>query len=122
MVSADGEIHGSIGGGVMEYNLVEEARKMLQEKKMTTFVRYQVHRKESLDSSGMICSGEQQVAFLPLSNAFQSDISAIMDAIASGERMKLMMKPDSLSLHPLSKAHRMNTEIKAILNGYTKKY
>lgn len=113
MVSADGEIHGSIGGGVMEYNLVEEARKMLQEKKITSLVRYQVHRKESLDSSGMICSGEQQVAFLPLSNAFQSDISAIMDAITSGERMKLIMKPNSLALSPLSKAHRMNTEIKS---------
>src|SRR4051794_39571341 len=57
-VAADGELMGSIGGGIMEVNLVELARNgKLNEYKALR----QVHRRNSENASGMICSGEQTV-------------------------------------------------------------
>lgn len=63
VVAQDGDLQGSIGGGVMEYRLTEEARKLLPAG-FSPFLRRQDHHKEnSKDPSGMICSGKQMVAF-----------------------------------------------------------
>lgn len=63
LVWADG-LSGSIGGGIMEHKLVELAREMLARGKREILVKRQIHSKESSqDRSGMICSGEQTIAF-----------------------------------------------------------
>ncbi len=60
---ADGELYGSIGGGVMEVNLVEESRVFLRDAETRgrgdaeTVLSEQVHQKNSRHASGMICSG-----------------------------------------------------------------
>ncbi len=66
MVVARDEITGSVGGGVMEVNLVESARRLLKEKEKINFIKRQVHRKNSPDASGMICSGGQTVILCKL--------------------------------------------------------
>jgi xanthine dehydrogenase accessory factor len=60
-VTSDGELAGSIGGGVMEVALVERARALLQTATDQTEIVEQVHRRDVPDSSGMICSGRQTV-------------------------------------------------------------
>lgn len=65
MIVAHDDIAGSVGGGLMEVNLVEQARRLIKEEK-SGFVKAQVHRKTSPDASGMICSGEQKVVFFRL--------------------------------------------------------
>lgn len=62
-VAADGELCGSIGGGVMEVELVERSRAILSEpgEAATPLLIEQVHRKDVPNSSGMICSGRQTV-------------------------------------------------------------
>ncbi|MBK7933722.1 MAG: XdhC family protein [Acidobacteria bacterium] len=84
-VSADGELCGSIGGGVMEVNLVEQSRGLLSDPGGTangfpaaTLVE-QVHQKNSTDPSGMICSGKQTVILKRLT----SDDAATIDSIAA---------------------------------------
>ncbi len=69
-VAADGELCGSIGGGVMEVRLVEEAKSILSEPGAiaTGLLREQVHQKNSADPSGMICSGRQIVLSKRLTN------------------------------------------------------
>ncbi len=67
-VGVDGEIFGSIGGGIMEFNLVEEAKILLKKESFAPFIKKQIHRSEIIDSSGMICSGEQEVLFYLLKN------------------------------------------------------
>ncbi len=57
---------GSIGGGLMERQLSEQAQELLRKGVFQAFAKRQVHRKEDPHSSGMICSGEQTVAFIPL--------------------------------------------------------
>src|ERR1044071_412187 len=81
-VAEDGELIGSIGGGVMEVNLVEEARAEFatawtsQEKAR---LRIQEHRKQSDNPSGMICSGQQTVILTRLDS---NDCEAISTVIA----------------------------------------
>ena len=84
-VAADGELFGSIGGGVMEMRLVEQARLLLSNPDPQTnpFVVEQVHRKNAENASGMICSGRQSVIFQPLTNAELGTIDDIIAALIS---------------------------------------
>ena len=69
-VAADGELCGSIGGGVMEVNLVEEARMLASEPgAIATGFRVQEHRTNSANASGMICSGKQTVILKRLNSS-----------------------------------------------------
>jgi xanthine dehydrogenase accessory factor len=67
MIVAEDDLIGSIGGGVMEVSLVQQARDALKknrreaESEKTGFVKMQVHRKNSPNPSGMICSGKQTI-------------------------------------------------------------
>ena len=59
-VNADGEIVGSIGGGIMEHKFVEMAKDKLKVSEEFNHIYKQIHDKSSLKfQSGMICSGEQ---------------------------------------------------------------
>ncbi len=81
-VAADGELSGSIGGGVMEVRLVEIAKSQIHNSKfeITSELVEQIHRKNIPNSSGMICSGRQTVLFKLLR---PSDSNAVDEAITS---------------------------------------
>lgn len=81
-VGEGGDLSGSIGGGVMEVELVERARQLLSEKPaaaadLTPSLVEQEHRENARHPSGMICSGEQTVIFKLLS---RTDIAAVETA------------------------------------------
>lgn len=66
-VTENGYMGGSIGGGFMEQKLVELAKSNLVKGSFEPFQKKQIHRKDAAkDQSGMICSGEQTVAFYSL--------------------------------------------------------
>ncbi len=100
LTTSHGPPEGSIGGGVMEIELVKEAQKMLQAGELRAFAKRQVHRKNSKDSSGMICSGEQTVAFLPLSPEQLPLIERLSKASAR-DQLKLSLSPQGMELLPL---------------------
>lgn len=63
-VTESGEMCGSIGGGIMEHKLVEYAISLLKTGSFKPFLKHQIHRPgEDKDRSGMICSGDQTIAF-----------------------------------------------------------
>ncbi len=63
-IDQQGTMIGSIGGGFMEHKLVELAKSLLEKGPFIPFCKKQIHRtNEVKDRSGMICSGEQIVAF-----------------------------------------------------------
>jgi len=63
-VTSRHEIEGSIGGGIMEHKLIELAKNRLETGPFHPFIKKQIHRKDiDKEQSGMICSGEQIVAF-----------------------------------------------------------
>lgn len=79
LVSESGLLFGSIGGGMMEYNLVEETKTLILKNTAPAKFRL-VHRINQEDASGLICSGEQTVAMYPLA---QKDITWVEQIIQS---------------------------------------
>lgn len=66
-VADDKSFEGTIGGGIMEFKLVEKARNLLAQNHQQIFLQEQFHDKEhSKNQSGMICSGSQIISFVPL--------------------------------------------------------
>ena len=95
-VGVDGRLSGSIGGGVMEVNLVEQSRALLSEPPAsaggflsepraaaTRFLplSQQIHRENSPHASGMICSGKQTVIFKLLDPDSLETVEAIISAL-----------------------------------------
>lgn len=106
-VASSGEMRGSIGGGVMEVRLVEQAREILdagderREDEETrrrgakagsrkppseiqnpkSKILEQDHRKNSAHPSGMICSGKQTVIFYRLGAGDLDAVLAIIGAL-----------------------------------------
>ena len=95
LVAQDKFIFGSIGGGVMEISLVKEAQQLLIEEYSPTFIKKQIHKGQTKNSSGMICSGEQTVAFHCLNFNHISVIQAIINCIQNGEKGKVSLTPIS---------------------------
>jgi len=61
-VNDQGNMAGSIGGGIMEHKFVELAKSILTNNSETNSVHLQVHSKSAPEhQSGMICSGEQTI-------------------------------------------------------------
>ena len=59
-VSETGETYGTIGGGIMEYKLIDHAKEILKQKTFTPEIQTLYHRTSgSGEKSGMICSGSQ---------------------------------------------------------------
>src|SRR5215510_7064587 len=69
-VNANGNMEGSIGGGIMEHKFVEMAGEKLRamsSELRAGDIKKQVHDKTAgKDQSGMICSGEQTILLYPL--------------------------------------------------------
>jgi xanthine dehydrogenase accessory factor len=88
-VAEDGELIGSIGGGVMEVNLVEQARALLSEAvgDLAPSLIEQEHRTNSDHPSGMICSGQQTILRLLID---PGDLSIV--EIAAGENAWLKIE------------------------------
>lgn len=78
-VSTSNKIQGSIGGGIMEHKLVELCKSILSQGSFSPFIKKQIH-KDGIpnDKSGMICSGEQIVAFY----YFDSSNSNLLKSLA----------------------------------------
>jgi xanthine dehydrogenase accessory factor len=94
-VAEDGTLFGSIGGGVMEVNLVETAKEFLiltDEEALkkyghsSVFGQEQVHRKNSEHSSGMICSGKQRVVFVKINPSELNKIRSFSSALAKNKK------------------------------------
>jgi len=87
-VASDGELCGSIGGGVMEVKLVDQARMILSEPGAiaTGFpdavLIEQVHQKNAQNSSGMICSGRQTVILKQLTSADAATVNSIIEILS----------------------------------------
>jgi len=107
LVAEDGFIFGSVGGGVMEFSLVEEIKELLQQEEQPIFFRKQIHQGNGKDKSGMICSGEQTVVFHPLYSSHTSLIENILNCLRSNHQKTIHFSP---------------TGIDFIENGISEKY
>lgn len=96
-VSESGTMSGSIGGGVMEYNMVELARKEAKSGNQKVLIKKQIHNPDAgKDKSGLICSGEQTHAFIPLDKSKFDIINNIVIKLDIGENGALTLNQDGL--------------------------
>ncbi len=80
VVNEQEELLGSIGGGIMEHKLVEQCKADLLKRDFEPFIKRQIHQSDiPKDRSGMICSGEQTIAFYPLDSSHSKLISELVD-------------------------------------------
>lgn len=94
-VAADGNFNGTIGGGIMEHKLVEKARQMLIDKGDSIELMWQYHDKQqSIDQSGMICSGSQLNAFVPLNPTDKQ----LIEYITEGLHKTIIITPKGFQL------------------------
>jgi xanthine dehydrogenase accessory factor len=105
-VAADGEFEGTIGGGIMEHKLVEKARAMLQQNANGITLVRQYHDKEhTKDQSGMICSGSQLIAFVPLTEAHDNVVQQIISSHNNGLIGNIVLTNQELTLSASSATH-----------------
>jgi xanthine dehydrogenase accessory factor len=77
-VTKDG-MFGTIGGGIMEHKLVEYVQSLLDKPAFEPFIKHQMHDKSApKDQSGMICSGQQTIAFYDIDADFLPLVNQIL--------------------------------------------
>ncbi len=94
------DMSGSIGGGMMEYKLVELAKDLLKnnEPNLKQDLKRQIHSKSApRHQSGMICSGEQTVFLYKIQPANDSPVIAqIIQILAQNGNAVLQLSPAGL--------------------------
>jgi xanthine dehydrogenase accessory factor len=117
-VAQDGELIDSIGGGVMEVNLVNKSREILGTLSVSnaiaeseppavaggsaSAISEQVHRKDVPNSSGMICSGKQTVIFRLLTPGDLERVNYAIDGVIHREGEILLITSETFAVgHPI---------------------
>ncbi len=93
MVAEDGSIYGSIGGGIMEFNLVEKVKEILKKDVQSIFLKRQIHKENIKESSGIICSGEQTIVFYPVGKDHIQVIKNVIDCLQNNQKGVLHLSP-----------------------------
>lgn len=79
MIVTKNQMYGTIGGGIMEHKLVEFAESLLDKPSFQPFIKHQIHDKSApKNQSGMICSGQQTIAFYDINPSFLSVVSQVL--------------------------------------------
>jgi len=99
-ITSDGELCGSIGGGVMEVELVERAKVKSKKSKGKSAAEIieQVHRKDAANSSGMICSGKQTVILKILTRDNLAVVERIIECQKIGTTRALRVTASTLEV------------------------
>lgn len=93
------DLFGSVGGGKMEFEIVNESLRYLELNKPVRIFKKLVHREDQVEqSSGMICSGSQIVYMQSLDKFFLPIVSRIIDSIETGKVVKLQINPGKIIL------------------------
>jgi len=96
--NANGDMEGSIGGGIMEHKFVEMAKERLKvQDNKGQEVKKQVHDKSAgTNQSGMICSGEQTILLYPIKNGDANTIEQIIISLAQNRNGTLLLSPSGI--------------------------
>ncbi len=100
-VNANNEMEGSIGGGMMEYKLVEMARHLLEKDNAHPVIKKQVHdAMASKDRSGMICSGEQTVLLYPVKATDLDEVNRLINTLEQHQQGTLILSENGIQFSP----------------------
>jgi xanthine dehydrogenase accessory factor len=100
LVTENNKMMGTIGGGIMEYNLVNRAKEILENGEFTPELQTLIHQKSGYDeSSGMICAGKQTNLYCVF-NPEKDDktIFEIVNVLKNGQSAVLSISQDGLAI------------------------
>jgi xanthine dehydrogenase accessory factor len=96
-VNNQGEMEGSIGGGIMEHKFVEMAKEQLSQHTQIVTVKQQFHdKKAAKNQSGMICSGEQTILLYTVKPTEVQYIDQIISSLNDNKNGLLRLSPQGL--------------------------
>jgi len=100
-ISEDKQLAGSVGGGIMEFDIVELGSAMLQLEKPGPVMKKQIHNAHSAENkSGMICSGDQTIVLIALDKSHQQAVDQIIDSLDSAKSGLLKLSPKGFEFLP----------------------
>ena len=92
------EVSGTVGGGISEHNLLNHARRLLREGTLTTETLHLEHSETAEENrSGMICSGSQTFAIVPLSSVDMNTTKEIIEAYEEAKPGVLTINNNGIS-------------------------
>jgi xanthine dehydrogenase accessory factor len=99
-VTTDDDLCGTIGGGIMEFKLVEKARSLLHSGVKDINLIEQFHDKtHNKNQSGMICSGSQINILIPLNTSGSKEtIRKIVEAQKQNENKTIHLSPAGIKI------------------------
>ena len=95
MVITPDSLFGTIGGGTIEKNMVNKARKMLARNETVPELFHRVHKiSAGKNSSGMICGGTQTIALHPIQKSDLEILTQCIDAFLPNAKPKTFCLSD----------------------------
>lgn len=79
LIRSDGQSEGTIGGGIMEKEMIEFALQMMRQNKITAVKRLKHAHSTKYEQSGLICGGFQTILFKSLNHSDLKLVSGIID-------------------------------------------
>ena len=99
-INANGEMCGSVGGGIMEHKMVELGKQLLLQSATDFVIKQQIHSKAAAQNqSGMICSGRQTLLLKPLQNSDLSIVKNIVATLTQEKQRTITISPQGIHLH-----------------------
>lgn len=97
-VSSNGDMLGSIGGGVMEYDFLKKCKDSFRNKSSLNEIETLHHKKiKSLKGSGLICSGAQTNFILTLTPKNLTEIKKVKEALQNRTPGKIVFNHSGIS-------------------------
>ena len=99
-VTETGKIAGTIGGGMMEFNVIERAREILNREEFAAEIKTLYHRNSGPgEKSGMICGGSQtNLYYLCRPAADKSALEQAIDILEKDISGSLYIQPEGISV------------------------
>lgn len=102
-LSSDGDLVGSIGGGVMEYNILKKNKELLQKNiKINKLEKLYHNKKSSVSKSGLICSGSQINFTVSLSKEDIKTVKEILDSLKGKDTGKIIFSNNGIEFKKTS--------------------
>ncbi len=97
-VSEDVETIGSIGGGIMEFDILKEVKGILNSNEPVNFIRKLHHKKgNDAESSGLICGGTQTLIVTTLDVSHRDIVKEIIDNLEEQSNGLLVINQSGLN-------------------------